>query len=267
MTKRELDVAELKQIQLDILQEVDSFCRKNNITYYLAYGTLLGAVRHGGYIPWDDDIDIIMPRTDYEIFKQTFCDANGDYRVKDYEIDQKFLYAIGKVEYKKSEVQEYVRHPSKLGVNIDVFVLDGIEYDDTKTIKKLYWLNNLYWLKQIIPTKERAASKNLVLIIGQILLKLLPLRKIIAKMINLSKYACEYSETEYVCVIIDAIKNNPIFKKSWFKPIEIEFEGYKFFAPENYHEILKGWYGDYMKLPPIEKQVTHHNFLAYVFEE
>ena len=147
MQKRKIDVDELKRIQLDILKQVDKFCRNNDITYYLAYGSLLGAVRHKGYIPWDDDIDIVMPRPDYERFKDEFNASEKNYKVRDYEIDNTFLYPSSKVEFVKSELKEFVKHPSKLGVNIDIFVLDAVRYDDHEIIRKLYKMNMLYNLK------------------------------------------------------------------------------------------------------------------------
>ena len=93
--KKEINVEELKQIQLNILKFVDKFCKENNLKYYLAYGTLLGAVRHKGYIPWDDDIDIIMFREDYEKFVTTFKDVN--YKVFATEVNSKYPYPFAKV--------------------------------------------------------------------------------------------------------------------------------------------------------------------------
>lgn len=265
--KRRIESEELKKIQLDILKEVDSFCRQNNIQYYLAYGTLLGAVRHGGYIPWDDDIDIVMPRPDYERFKKEFYNSNNDYEIRDHEIDSNFLYSTGKIEYKNSELKENVQNPSKLGVNIDVFVLDGIKANDQRVRNKLFCWNSLYNLKQVSPKKDRAAWKNIILVLGQILLKLVPLQFIVKRIIYISKAACEYDKTNYICPLVLPLKRkNPIYEKEWFCPIELYFEGEKFYAPQNYDAILTCLYGDYMKLPPIDEQVTHHDFKAYVIE-
>ena len=91
------------------------------------------------------------------------------------------------------------------------------------------------------------------------------MKNIIGKMVKLAKNACAYEKTKYVCALLGAEKNNAVFEKEWFEPIEMEFEGYSFFVPKNYDAILKGWYGDYMKLPPIEQQVTHHEFSAYIY--
>ena len=94
---QKIEIDELKKIQLQILDDVVAFCDKEDLTYFLAYGTLIGAIRHNGYIPWDDDIDLVMPRDDYDYFLRHYNESTKRYKVLDYEVDPKYLYPFGKV--------------------------------------------------------------------------------------------------------------------------------------------------------------------------
>lgn len=118
---KEIDVDELKHIQLDMLKDVHAFCVNNNIKYSLAYGTLLGAVRHRGYIPWDDDIDIMMLREDYNRFVHSY--DNDIYRIEDLSTDPDYELPYAKVEDVRTVMKEFVNGSSSSGVYIDIFLL------------------------------------------------------------------------------------------------------------------------------------------------
>ena len=121
---RQIDIEELKKIQLDILIAVDDFCSKNNIKYFLSFGTLLGTIRHRGYIPWDDDIDIIMLRDDYNRFLETF--NHSYYKVNSIQNNPTYFLAFAKVTDERTVMQEEIVYPTEYGVYIDVFVVDGV---------------------------------------------------------------------------------------------------------------------------------------------
>ena len=100
---REIGIEELKEIQINILDYVDDFCKRHHIKYFLSGGTLIGAVRHKGYIPWDDDIDICMLRSDWERFVELFSkEKNTDYRVYSHLIEKSFVFPYAKVSYEKT---------------------------------------------------------------------------------------------------------------------------------------------------------------------
>ena len=254
---------EIKKIELDILIEFDKYCRKHNLTYFLCYGTLLGAVRHKGFIPWDDDIDVFMPRMDYE----RFLDETG-YNP----INEKLLT----VSYKKTKRKNYnpftkivnketVAYESWAakkecsGIWIDVFALDGfsdnINIDYKLNKKRLFWRKVLFFSKSNFIT-----STNIVKRILKILIKpftSFALKRIACRKIDKLAQRYSFENSSYVgcCQWGYGIKER--LDKSVFNPIEIEFEGYHFFAPRNYDEYLKALYGNYMELPPEDKRISH----------
>lgn len=140
---REILLDELKDRQIAILDVVDAFCRENNINYWLDSGTLLGAIRHGGYIPWDDDIDIGMLRPDYDRFLAMFNKFNKQYQVSSVENDINFPYPFGKVLDTHTVLYEPNEQGVKLAINIDIFVYDNAPEDD-KLVERMYRKRDFY---------------------------------------------------------------------------------------------------------------------------
>ena len=132
-----IDLEELKIIQIEILDEVHNFCLEKGITYFLSSGTLIGAIRHRGYIPWDDDIDLYMPRKDYERFLKIFNQISENCRVLSLSTDKKYALAYAKVERLGTRMIEHVDNPMEMGVNIDVFPIDGVP--DSETERERYF--------------------------------------------------------------------------------------------------------------------------------
>lgn len=260
----ELNIGEVKSIQLGILKNVSKYCEDNNIRYSLAYGTLIGAIRHKGYIPWDDDIDIVMPRPDYEKFIRNFNGCLKNYSVYATEINSNFLYPFAKVSYDKSIFIETTNIKHDIGINIDIFPMDGIpSIDNTELIRKQNFYRNLANFKNVKVSTNRNIFKNIFLILGKIFLFWLPLKIINSKMIdNSKKYS--FNNEDYCCNISTGlVANKPIPKKYLEEYIECTFEDDKFNATKFYNQWLLSIYGDYMKMPPKEKQVTHHKYKAY----
>ena len=132
--KVELSIEEIKEIEIQVLNHLDSFCKLHNIPYYISYGTLLGAIRHKGFIPWDDDIDVSMLRSDYDRFRKEYVKYNQSsrYHLLDPEQDNRYLYSILKLEDTTTLVEEgNDRYCGvDIGINIDIFPLDFVDDDD-----------------------------------------------------------------------------------------------------------------------------------------
>ena len=261
---KEINTEELKQIQLSILCEVHDFCERNKIKYFLAFGTLIGAIRHKGYIPWDDDIDILMPRPEYEFFIKNF--QHPFLETFHYNSKRRDLIAFCKVYDKRTTyIEESSQDYSCLGVNIDIFPFDGLSDNlniAKKHVKHVMKWTNISVIKKMTTKHKRVWYKNLVLAILQSVLSVIPYRYVINKICGLMKYY-DYNQSEYVVHLYDAQLYKIMEKKYFEKLVLVEFEGRYFYAPKCYHEYLTTYYGDYMKLPPIEQRCSHHFYKAY----
>lgn len=259
----------LKEIQLEILKDVDSFCRKNSITYYLTYGTLLGAVRHKGYIPWDDDIDIAMPRSDYDSFLKLYNSrslCNENYNFVSVELDRNYPYSFGKVQDTSTVLIEHSGINYPLGINIDIFPIDGLPdclKESDKHFKKIKKYMLFMNFKNVKISTNRSFVKNLILLIGKILFCFIPYEFLIKKMSFLArKY--NYETSNYVSNLSFPDGAHERTSKDVFcEKVEVQFEKNNFYAPARWDEWLHNIYGDYMSLPPIEERVSHHKFEIY----
>lgn len=261
---QEIAFETVKRIQLDILKEVDSFCRDNNITYYMSYGTLLGAVRHKGYIPWDDDIDITMPYPDYVRFCNSFNSNNC--KVNIWSSQKNFFCNFAKVEDVRTLQIEEVDSKHQIGINIDVSPLIGLSdnYEEAKHhFNKIYTLRNLLHLKQLTIRKGRRIDKQIITIASKAITCFIPY-KMINRAIDNKNKKYNYNTSKFVISVGSFNPAHEIFEKEKLgKTIYIPFEDYQFCAPEGYDAWLSCIFGDYMKLPPVEQRITHHQFKCY----
>lgn len=257
---------DLKKIQLSILDAVAEFCDANDIAYWIDCGTLLGAIRHKGYIPWDDDIDIGMLRPDYERFMQLFNDPSGKYRFCSIETDPDFYFAHGKVLDTDTVLYEPDKTGYKLCINVDIFVYDNVP--DANTASKMYDIRDRhrrFHERRTLPGKptgnivRRCLAKCL-----HIAIKLLPKNYFIKKLSNNAKRYAHHN-TPYVGNFTSFARM--LCEKDVFDSFTTtEFEGKFYKIPVGYDRWLKAFYGDYMQLPPEDKRVSHHSFEAYVNE-
>ena len=260
--KREVTLDEIRTVQLGILNKIHEFCVKNNIRYSLCGGTLLGAVRHKGYIPWDDDVDIFMPRPDYERF---FASFNGNYDnvvAQCYLNDQAIFYYYGKVYDSRTIMIE--NDLCRTGVYIDVFPIDGMPntVEEAEQIRHQTYLfsENLKHTTKYHEIDGRFSS------FVKYYLKVLfyPSRR---KTINeyhdlISRY--KFDESEYAGVYYTRYGLRERLNSNVFKTfIDMPFEGVLYKCIADYDTYLTSLYGDYMKLPPPEKRVSHHPHKAY----
>lgn len=270
---RKIELEELKKIELDILKNVAKFCDENNIRYYLAGGTLLGAIRHKGFIPWDDDIDIIIPRPDYERFETLYTkNINQKYKLISLNTNNEYIYTFAKV-YNTDTIlfENIIRHSGQFGVYIDIFPMDGLPSDIEESDK--HFQRQMFWWKIYgrCVMKLFQKRKNLLkTIVGPffdilhiICINLIGKQKLL-KYIESDSKKYDFATSEFVGVIGGSYGKRERMHCNIFKEdVTIEFENEMFKAPKGYHEYLTNLYGDYMTPPPLEKQKSHHIFDAY----
>lgn len=263
---RGISVDELKSVELEMLKFIDKVCKKEGLRYFLCGGTLLGAVRHQGFIPWDDDIDIFMPRPDYEKLIELTKDSK-EYRLLS-EVDDGYYYNFGKLVDKRTLLVEQQVNPiDGMGIYIDIFPVDGMPETPTECDTHFRELDKIRNKINGFSQEKPILRKNLIAYLNSWNLYIGNKKR------NLSKEQSEYKvlalqyaydDSSNVYATGGSYKKKDIFPKEWLSDgTELEFEGKKFCAPSQYDKYLKQLYGDYMKLPPKEKQITHHMFKAY----
>ena len=239
MDKNTLD--KLRKIELEILDYIVDICNENGIRYYLAYGTLLGAVRHSGFIPWDDDVDICLLRKDYErlcCILRTNCSESTEYYFQEPYIDEDFKYPFAKVRKRGTVFLEtqISNRAKEQGIFVDIFPLDKVKH--RIGIQKL-WSYLIY--KILLMPNGRHNIEY----------------KIVKKLSTWDeKKKCKYLVSYGSAYPVE----KDVMNVEWFgNSVKLPFEGKEYTAPIGYKEVLKKLYGaDYMDLPPIEKRVTHN---------
>lgn len=266
MQNKEVNIRELQLVELDILKEFIDICKNLNLRYFLAGGSVLGTVRHNGFIPWDDDIDVIMPRKDYETFLEKGQDLmQKKYFLQTYKTDPEYTMGYAKIRNSETTFIEATVQKQNInhGVFIDIFPLDG--YNPNRRIKNAinkiqYKLYNIHIDKSYTTNIKRSIKSRIINAFTDIIygnkniVQLLEKKEKIATKYN-------YDESEYVCPFFDPVKAplSLVFPKNYFgNGVVKKFEGIDVVIPQNYDAFLKQHYGDYMKLPPEEERQPHH---------
>ncbi|WP_197494395.1 LicD family protein [Gallibacterium genomosp. 3] len=263
MKKRQkLSHQEYKNFLLRTLINFDKICRENNISYSLAYGSMLGAVRHHGFIPWDDDVDILMLRDEYEKFVKIWNKNNNvlkdNYELWGIDDERNFFYGHLVKFFDKNTVliEKTKNHIIKYGVFIDIFILEDI----SSNIKIAEKQQKKYKFYRKLLSHFYKHGRYLNFLAKKISTKIPSTYFFIDKLKNITKQ----EKSEYVSVYapIDKI----LYKREYFNNIiYFPFEGYMFPVSAQYDTLLKQQYGNYMILPP-EEERKGHNVEAYIYE-
>lgn len=264
--QNELTLREIQLNSLKILKKIKEICEKENITYFLGYGTLLGAIRHQGFIPWDDDIDIMMPREDYEKFIE-YCIINEKeleyFSLKHYLTSKEYIYPIARFCDTRYEIQYENTKDYGLGLFVDIYPLDGIDLNDKRFIQQLQWRQKLIDLcgttKYIFP---KLKIKNLIKYPLFLISRLLKINKLLQELDKFSK-KYNYKNMKNIECTVWTSKYHRISKEAFEKMKICKFEDDYFNIPEGYDEILREYYGNYMELPSVENQIGHHFYKAF----
>lgn len=256
-------LGKLQNEMLSLLIEVDRICKKYDIKYFLSYGTLIGAIRHKGFIPWDDDIDIEMLREDYERFCKA-CEReliNSPFFLQNQHTDKNYNWVFGKLKLHNTSFvrsgQEHLKQ--KDGIYIDIFPLDAISPIKFKQRISMFickLCRKILWA----PVGKRIAG-NIFLKSIYSALSLLP-RILIMQVFDFFAKSDYKKNTQFLAS--HNYMSGYIFNREWYdETISVEFEGHTFCAPKKYDDILTSIYGEYMKMPPLEKQ-KGHSYASYI---
>lgn len=253
----------IHDVELMILKDLIKFCDENDLTYFMYAGSLLGTIRHNGFIPWDDDLDVCMLRDDFEKFKSLFV-PNEKYELLCIESQDDYPYLFAKLSLKNTRFEE--EWASQLGFdigfNIDIFVLDDLSDNKSKRsyqLKKAFFYNRILIMSVIrlddLPFVSKVLSHSAYYILN--LLRLTP-TKINKKCLRFLDGYSDANAKNIFDISAMAHEYPLIYDKDDFKHVEkAKFEDIYVNVPKNYDKILTELYGDYMELPPVEKRYNH----------
>lgn len=263
-----LSTEECKSIQLDILDEIDAFCKKNSLRYSLAYGTLIGAVRHQGFIPWDDDIDLFMPRPDYDRFVREF--KSSENVVLDLSGLDACVETFAKVYRKNSVMVDRELGRSLWGVNVDIFPIDGAP-NEGLTAQFEEMERKREWIFRLCPFYKVVTKRKAIWLVKYFLKRLrfpsLSTCLKVKKAIERELQTIPFGETPLAGAYFGDDGIREFMPTDWFQEYTtLIFEGKPYSVLSHWHDYLTRLFGDYMQLPPLEQQVSRHNYDSYLLE-
>lgn len=276
LTKKEFRI--MQMLQLDMLIEFDRICRKYDIKYCITCGTLLGAVRHRGYIPWDDDADIAMLREEYEKFRRVANEMNSSIcYFQDHFNDSEYLWQYGKLRHTGTSFvragQEHIK--GKTGVFVDIFVLDDCPSSVLKMKLQDFWC---FFLRKILYSRVGKINEKGFLKVLYIMLSKISVDWVYKQVEKMSSKSSNSTPNRVRTLLFPTfgklyMKNtHPAsirygMPKSWFLDrTEYEFEGHSFFGTRDYDAFLKYVYDYYMTLPPVEERKPHAPVSSFNFD-
>lgn len=253
----------IHDVELMILKDYIKFCEENDLTYFMYAGSLLGAIRHKGFIPWDDDLDVVMLRDEFEKFKRLYS-SNEKYELLSIESEENYPYLFTKLTLKNTRFEEEWASQLEfdIGFNIDVFVLDDLAEGKYKRYYQI--MRSFLYNRFMITSKIRLNDISFVSkVVSHSMYHILNFFKVNPAKLNekclnfLNKYSDANAKNVFD-ISANANEYPLIYDKSDFKEVEkVKFEDIYVNVPKNYDKILTELYGDYMELPPEEKRYNH----------
>lgn len=264
------NLRKLQLLEVNLLQKFQLICTENHLTYYFVAGGLIGALRHGGFIPWDDDMDIVMPRDDYDRFV-SICKkgVDGGYGLIHYDtdVDKNWKTAFSRFVDLKSVIEAPSAFESIMQkyVWIDLFPIDGMPKGKVKRWLHMQHIMLLRSLLIFTDAKNLAGKKKRSLFESFVLhvFKIFPIFKIfdsgtVCHILEKCIKKYRFQDSDYCCNFMGRYRSKEIQpKERWGTPATLLFEGIEVKVPEQYHEFQTHMYGDYMKLPPESERVAH----------
>lgn len=271
--RQELTIQEMQAVSLEVLKVISEICEEQGFRYSLIYGTLIGAVRHHGYIPWDDDVDIMMPRPDYDKFLKYFQAHASEYphlRAFNRDACKEYPYMITRISDDRYWIDMENEKPYGMGIFVDIYPYDGLGNTKEEAVRYgmkgdrlsslCYQSTRMHFAIETTTSVVRKAIKYPVYLMSKLIGKEFFQRRLesLARKRN-------YDESQYIgCVVWLSGGERDIFERRWFdETIMVPYEKYEFRIPKYYDEVLRHTYGDYMKLPPESERIGHHYYKGY----
>lgn len=271
---KKLTAREVQLGELEVLKQLSEICKKQNLRWFLMYGTLIGAVRHHGFIPWDDDVDVCMPRPDYNRLIQYLMDHEEEIkplRLMSYKTNKDYIYPISRL----CDTRYYIDYENALdyglGLFVDIYPFDGGGNTDEEFSRTIARHQKDVMLADLAGRKKFELSyqgwwRTPIKLMVYTYAKLKGAQYFIRRL-DLQAQECKYETSRCIGEVVWDYQDKP-FLKEWFdETVYLDFEGEKMPAPKEYDAILKLVYGDYMQMPPEEDRVGHHYYTAYLKDE
>lgn len=268
---KELTLREIQLGEYAVLKELAAICDKLNLRYMLAFGTLIGAIRHKGFIPWDDDVDVLMPRPDYNKLIDYLAHHKNDIKpleLMHYSVKKDYIYPIARLSDSRYTLDFETEKDYGVGLFVDIYPYDCCGNTSTEA-KKICEINQRYiaLISLCGQKKFKASSKGMLRTIAKfgcyVLANVIGVNRLI-EMVDKKAQNHKFGTEKLCCCTIWEDAKSAFSCEEFDNCIQWQFEDSEFNIPRNYDTLLRLCYGDYMQLPPEEERTAHHYYKAYV---